>query len=72
MVTNCGMLHNFFLSPNPEIGKKGCPEIRIHWMLAQRLGFTSFRFSNPEIAKKDYAPSMSMTTCFNFLCMPTD
>jgi hypothetical protein len=63
MATNCGMLHDFFLSFQIQrLGKKD----------AQRSGFTTVPLSNPEIGKKDYAPHMSMTTCFNFLCMPTD
>jgi hypothetical protein len=71
----------FFLSKSRDWEKRmpreqdsldACPEIRLHWMLAQRLGFTTVPFSNPEIGKKDYAPNMSMTTCFDFLCMPTD
>jgi hypothetical protein len=73
MVTNCGMLHDFLLSLQIQrLGKKDAQRSGFTGCFAHRLGFMTFPFSNPEIGKKDYAPNMSMTTCFNFLCMPTD
>jgi hypothetical protein len=62
----------FFLSKSRDWEKKDTQRSGFTGCFAHRLRFRTFPFSNPEIGKEDYAPNMSMTTSFNFLCMPTD